>query len=445
MIRSIRTLLMLMFLAVVLLAGRTARARVGQPGDGPIHRPFAVVTVKGDALPELRNVPIDRLRVYRARADGDGFEPVPFQVDQRDEKGELLFPLGPKPDRVDPADGLANVDDLLLMAFDAGAPMTAAQLAQFPAPRYEIRVADRTAGADGSVVVFEDDGTYPLSAVDYVSFDADLHRTTAIGYELGSQPGSPALVEYMVPHQTDTPRNILDRMKMRGEAYLFMDLIHIRRTEADIVSTLTAYIDGPVRVVRKMDYALRAIWSIKTPTVERQTPAYAYHAEFPNKMKVPFRLGTIFSDLELVSGFDFRPEMGAVELYTDDFDDPVLMDGKMTERERQMNRFYPLWWVATGDFGCMMFYIVLNDDLRETGVEATLDYTDDMSIPYPPENVPGAYGQALYRMSNVLDMPKGTHNFNVIFYFQPECRHGMEKDALVDWDDPVDVEVRPGR
>jgi hypothetical protein len=228
---------------------------------------------------------------------------------------------------------------------------------------------------------------------------------------------------------------------MRAEGNLF-GVYTLTRNEEDLVSRLLAYVDGPVRVVLKTDYALRAIWGLRTPMIERETPFYAYEAHFPNRMKVPFRLGRIFTEATLRSGFDFRPEMGKAKLYSNRFAGPVVIDGRMDEIERGLAKYRPTWFVITGEFGCMMFYLVVNRDLAKTGVTATLDYTDDVNVSRPPENVPGSYGQTLYRMEHVLDIPRGDHRFDVVFYFPPACEGRAQDAALVEWENPLTVTVR---
>ena len=440
MIRMIRLLMLLsVCMMIMLLLGRPLKARAKWLESAVIGRPFAVVIVSGNQLEKLVGVPIDRLRVYRLGSDG--FKPIPFQVDQRDDSDRMIFPLGPDPIVAETDRLLDENDELVLMAFDAGAVVSDGDPFLIGKRLVRVTISDSVSGAAGEIVIFEGDGEYPLSPEDYVSFDEAKHLTTARGYELGSRPEAPATIEHMTVTNGRKRVNILDRMKFRGEAYLLMRLFKFRRDETDLLSSLRAYIDGPVRVIRQMDYALRAVWNFNTPSVRRETPAYAYHTEFPNDMNVPFKLSRVFTDVTLQTGFDFRPEMGTARLYTDAFSDPVIIDGKMSENEMGLGRYFPTWFAVEGDFGCMMFLIVLNDELRKTGVSATLRYMDDINIPDPPETVAGSYGSAMYEITNVLEMPKGLHKFNVVFYFTPDCRPGLEADALVDLRNPLQVQV----
>jgi hypothetical protein len=59
------------------------------------ERRWEVVTIEGQAFPAPFRVAVSRLTLWHFRAAT--LEPVPFQIDEPDQSGQLAAPNGPQP------------------------------------------------------------------------------------------------------------------------------------------------------------------------------------------------------------------------------------------------------------------------------------------------------------------------------------------------------------
>ncbi len=83
-----------------------------------LDRRYDPVIVPGDLLPCLWGLPIDDLRLFFY--DNGRYSVIPFQVDERDPEGRMVFPQGKVASR-DADNGLFDYnDELVFMAKDTG-------------------------------------------------------------------------------------------------------------------------------------------------------------------------------------------------------------------------------------------------------------------------------------------------------------------------------------
>jgi len=295
------------------------------------------VIVKGEQLGLMLGRPIDKLRLYAWR-DGK-MEPIPFQIDERDDKGELCFPLGAEPN-ADLDKGLLDAnDELVFMIGDVGDKVKAEALPENRRAAMCIVSEDPIDGGKGYAYVLDFDDPPSPSSMDYVDWIADKRTVRSHIYTIGNtNPEFPALLDFM-SIGSGPSRNInrLDRFKMRVTASMLAGKANITRTEEDVHVRFLSHIDGPVRVVIKMEFTLTMFMGIQSPSLIRIQTSYGNSSDFPNVVTIPFNIDFLFSNVNVVSSIDFSENMAGAKFYNGYNQQGLEIDGKMSEEERRMD------------------------------------------------------------------------------------------------------------
>ncbi len=210
---AVAALLFLVASHVYLKALAAGPGRAAAPTLGREEDPVVLSTA---ALPQLAGIPISDLKLYTF--DGVGWNPIPFQIDERDADGKYVV-----------EDGLVDDnDELVFMAGDVGheAPITAwpADSEAQANPRFQLTATDPLTPTHMGWVYLFQSTTLPLSPESYVSWDYDTQ--TAIGQVYTATLGGvddPAFIGLSDLRINGAAADILDRQKIRAQAgFLFI-------------------------------------------------------------------------------------------------------------------------------------------------------------------------------------------------------------------------------
>ena len=402
-------------------------------GGGPLERPYAHLHLFGRDLPGMQACPADSLVLLSA--DEAELKPVPLQVDRRDKSGELQYPQ--EPGWPMPSALLKPDDELIFMAADAGQPPDGIEL---PDNSLLIRVSEPGSKERAwFVLACDPDEQLPRSDMDYIEYMPQEATLYSSYMRIGSRPENHAIIDDLGLGAPDAP-DVMDRIKMRAEAELF-GLVRLTRTEEDIRSQRLAWIDGPVRVVRKMAYSLRMFWNIRSPEVVRHAAAYANQAEFPNTMRVPFDIGLVFTDIDIYTSYDLDPAAGRLQLYSNRLEEPLIVDGLMDARENALDRIAPWWICLQSSSGAFVLLTQISDPLLEMPLSVSFHYVDDAGLIVRPEDVPGTHGAYGFDILDINYFPKGVYEFGVIFYFTSDPETGWVNAVIAEEDSPLELTV----
>lgn len=239
--RTFVYIISIILLALVLFIGREACSQ-----EAYARQLWQPVVVNVGQIAELQGVPVANLKPFAYRSGM--WRPVVYQLDERVERE--YFGVG---------DGQVNGDDELVMFehdFGEWAPPEAwiVDLESIGHQRLEIAVFD-TGAAVGEVkyVYVFISSTAPIDSTDYVAYDpaTDFVRTSYYGYGHDSQGILNNITLTDSSHGKN--QNMIDRMKVRavGEYVLGLSLTV---TEEAIRKDRINYIDGRVRVIRRLSY-----------------------------------------------------------------------------------------------------------------------------------------------------------------------------------------------
>ena len=389
-------------IASVLLA--IGLAGSGSAADLPFHRRANLVEVAGEDLGPLRGAPIDRLALMALR-DGR-LRPIPFQVDERDAGGEWVLNVGLQAGRDEDGGALDSNDELVFMLSDAG-PRTEERPPEAVAT-LEIELADPLGEPSRYAYLARYPGPAPRSPVDYAVLDPTTDSIETPAYTLTFSRAIPiswAFLTYKDAAGTPGP-NLIDRFKVRASAYLIFGLVEWTVNEEDFASLPVGYVDGPVRVIRRVSSRVEFGMGLEGPHYLLDT-VYQRNAIFiPSYVNVAIDVGYFLQDLAIDTYLDLRHFDGWT-IRTDHHPEPVAVDGRMSPEEIEMDG-QPTDWIAL-DRGSQAVLSRFHLDEKLATVERTLLYRDDATLEDPPEADPGQKPSLGYRFRDFSGIGAGDY------------------------------------
>lgn len=434
--------------SIIAASGLAAAVALAMPLPTPAGPPLPgrtedPVILTGSDVPMLAGAPIGSLAAMKW--DGSSFAPIPFQVDERDPSGEFAFAQGEEKSR-DPDPGLDPNDEIVFMAFDSGPRADAAKAPPGAVRGAEVCVRD-PAGPSAYVYLFVFEGDPPRSASDYVNMSLDtereLSRVEAKSYIIESVSNA-VYYNYLSLRRDDgtwTP-DLIDRLKIRGTIYAIFGTVKIDFNFDELVkSRITAWIDGPVRVVRKG----RGFMQI--PGVEIQgsghSLSYFYPTYFiyPMTIDIPINLRTLLTDMDFRGSTDFSSAAYVWHYYDsgNPLCDGVVFDGSMSAAEKALDRgFDHDWHVMTGEQGTFFHRLFFPDEWDF--IDKKTFYLDDAGALDPPEDDPGVISSG-YEFENFIELKKGLATYYMHYYFPVDFKPGDEQRILNVVDRPLETEA----
>lgn len=366
-----------------------------------------MIVVTSDTLPALLGKEIPRLRLYASR---DGvFSVVPYQIDERDPKGEFVYTGGDLAGQDVDSGRLDLNDELIFEAGVLGDRVTRDSWPREAVAGEEIEVSDprdRTKRGWAYLLSFAMDPP-PLSPEDYVSYDPEQDRVVGRFYTVGYKKGFTLFTDLIYSKEYGgSGQDFIDRLKIRVDVSLLGGIKHIRRSEKDIRCHVVGFKDGPIRVLRNTENTFRILFNIPSPSLFSVTEYYPHYFTVPMRFSIPFGMKRVMKSF-VVSGFavtaygDFLPCMIGGRAYSNRNRQGIVFTGHMPYEE--VKRKYDLSNVVWGYFakeGIGMWFP------RMAFPDAFLQFfqmylRDDLTQASPPEDVPGeiAAGSFVYSQS----------------------------------------------
>ena len=425
-------------------AGAVSRLCQFREGKGPSIRcrPDPVI-IEGSRLPCLCGRKIDDIRVYVFK-DGS-LRPIPFQVDEQDADGNLVLPGGPKATR--DSDPLFDGNDLILfMAHDLGKPAPAPVTPGTGGACAEARVTDPLDGSHGYVYLGLANSPPPRNERAYVRYtikEGLLDNVDAQHYCIHYPWGEYYSDTWFVPAASGgCGVDFLDRLKARGTFQCFFSLVKVRITEDRMGSRVIAYLDGPIRVVRRVSYWAKLGLGIRSPSFQADITYYPSFVQAPVTVRVPASLDLFFSKAYGEIGTDYTHEAYGMLFKNSRNREGTIIDGRMSPQENALDLAMDEWRLVTGPQGTF-FRGRIPDNPMMHKVAMSLRYVDDIRKPDPPEGEPGQVGH-IYDRIDVLAMDPGTFRIGVTFSIPPYYRPGDEEIYLAWEANPLRVDVAEG-
>jgi hypothetical protein len=377
------------------------------------------VVVTGDLLPEFIGVPLEQLRVY-AEVNG-ALQVIPFQADElAPDRSAFILPQGAKSNRT-LSDGVFSVqDEVAFMAKDLGGKVPRSAWPQGALHSAEIEVIDPLDLSRGWAYLFAFPAPPALSPRDYVAWDAAAGEVRTAAYLNGYPPGAKAIYFSRIAGRSaeyGSGVDYVDRMKLRFHFVALWGLVSFDGTEDSAGQRIVGEKDGPVRVLRRGMVYYQLPFGIKYNAGGTLQIYWEGFGQGPVELDMPGGVTAVLRSAMMISCADLSPEAYGMRFYTDKDLEGVLIDGKMSEKEKALDPTGSHWNLITGAQGSLLQRAPSNVPVlpREDNYQ---QWIDDASQPDPPEEFPGRIG-CLVSYFNLAALPKGHWRSAALFYTPP--------------------------
>ena len=378
------------------------------------------VVVTGDLLPEFLGVPLEQIRVY-AELNG-ALRVIPFQADELvPDRSAFILPEGPKSNRA-LSDGVFSVqDEVAFMAKDLGGKMPRSAWPADALKAAEIEVIDPLDLSRGWAYLFAFPNPPAPSPRVYVVWDAAQGEVRTAAYINGYPPGGKAIYFSRIVGQPPiygSGVDFVDRMKLRFHFEAVWGLVSFNGNEENAGQRIVGEKEGPVRVLRKGQVYYQLPFGIKYNAGGTLEIYWEGFGQGPVEMEMPGGVSSVLRQALMISSTDLSPEAYGMRFYTDKDLEGVLIDGKMSDKEKAMNPTGAQWSLITGEQGSLLLRAPSNAPVL-TGKDNYMQWVDDASQPDPPEEFPGRIG-CLVSYFNLAALPKGHWRSAALFYTPPK-------------------------
>jgi len=424
-----------LFCAVVVLFSDAA---VGEAGSArPLKRPDPVI-IEGRYLPKIKGAKIDRIGVFVYR--GDGWEPIPFQVDEKAAKGRREKPRYVIPPEADSNPTFDDDDELVFIARDLGLAAPSKDIPLKPKVSAEIAVTDPSSRVTGYAYVMVFDKPPDKASGDYVGWRAKRRLVISPGrYEVGYPKGDAFFFnKFAVPSANGGDgSDFVDTLKMRANARLVAQLFEYDITNSDWRNDLIGIKDGPVRVIRRVKVRVNsALFRVHKSVVD-----VIYYPDFFS-MDVPVPMGMKYvpplyqSDLRL--SLDLANDAPPMSFFNDrNLPAPEFVaDGVMTKAEKKLDNRSSKWLCLSGEPGTVLMRL---DQKPGVKTHQDLYYYDNSKKRDPPEEFPGHRGDSGFYISKLEDVKKSERVYKLTFAFPSSGSIDKIVSYVSAWKEPLEV------
>jgi hypothetical protein len=400
----------------MILFAFTAQAEVITPRT--LNREIDGVVITGDLLPEFIGVRPEKIRVY---AENQGaLAVIPFQVDElTDDRLAFILPEGSKPN-TDLSDGVFSLqDEIAFMARDLGGRVDEKSWPDGFDKAAEVEVIDPLNGERAWAYIFSFEKPPELSPDDYVLWDEEKEEVRTRYYINGYPAGRNKIYFSRVasPPPYGTGVDYVDRMKLRFHFISRGGIIDFRGNEEMAGSDILNCKDGPVRVFRKGQVYYELPFGYKYNAGGTLQIFWESFGQGPVELDMLPGVRIILRRAWMISMFDFNQEAFGMKFYSNKNPQGVIIDGKMSDDEKDLDFHDLVWSGVTGDQGTLIQRTPTNVPPLSWD-DAYLYWMDDASKSDPPEDHPGMIG-CLVQMFDLSALPKGHWRSAALFYVPP--------------------------
>jgi hypothetical protein len=385
--------------------------------------------LSGDALGCLIGQKEDAIELMACR---EVCAPIPWQLDERDEAGELALGDGPEPTRDAPSGIVDSNDEVLWMAADGGRQIEPSAIP--PGTTCGVQIESRTGSDHWWVYAIVVPPPAPRSPVRYVSYHParDVVETARVAIGFGAPTP-----RYLALRTDDGSfaANQLDRLKIRASAR-FLGVVPLGRDEDDIQWLYDAWKVGPIRVARRERQWVRLGWGLRTPIFRTESFVYRDFVELPVRLRLNFPPAYFFRGIEVQAALDFRDLRGwTVRTPAGRAGAVGAIDEETTER---LNDLDADWLALDGPDATVVLRLVLGESFAS--LRRQLLYRENDGG-YEPESDRGERPAIGFSLTEWGEVDRGHHWFAAV---ATALRAGYDVDNFLRLDAmPVEIEVRP--
>ena len=156
---------------------------------------------------------------------------------------------------------------------------------------------------------------------------------------------------------------------------------------------------------------------LKAPRIYSDVFTYDRIIVSPMELNIPFNPESIITRAGIEFGYDLNNEAKGMKFYSPNCKEGVVIDGNMTEAEKNISNEWVPWFLITGPQASLIFRVNIEQALMEQ-TDNTLTYIDDVNVTLEPEDLPGAMGYTKTNMG-IDSVKAGSYDFTIEWYFPP--------------------------
>jgi len=434
--KIIKINLLLLSVVFILLIAGSAQAQLNYREDA--------VVVRADMIPAISGTAINVLSLMRF--NGKNFEPIPFQIDEKTKDNNFVYTNGQKKNPQDGNNKFDGKDELVFMAWDSGA--LAPPNTKFPENSIsgvQILLTDYVRNNSGAVYLFVFSANPPLSKIDYVQNLTEEGRNVVKTerYYFGEPIGKGYFDRLaLIGPDGKVGPNLVDRIKGRGHIQS-MGVLKFNAGEYNTPAPLVAWIDGPVRVIRRMEGGVEILGLKLKLSGGSDNVFYRNYFYTPIFFSLPPGLSSLLKGSYMIYTIDFNSKFKGSYYFDQVNKTPTIIDGKMDSQEKALDtKTNHNWYAVGGDKGNLIERMIVPAQWRDY-VNMTTFYIDDDKEQDPPEDEPGRH-QFGFKLEGMFEAPAGKYNY-YIYYMVPDKK--VTKENVSVWldilDHPLKIQVQP--
>ncbi len=387
-----------------------------------LKRGLDPIIIKGSQITEALGKPILKYGLYALKNSVVG--PVPFQIDEVDDKGNFILTHGENKS-LDKDNGVFDSnDELVFMAKDTGDKISGKEvLPSEGSSSFEIEVMDPDTNEKGWAYLVVFDTPPKGSEVDYVSYDPKDFKLSAFNYTAEFNSKFPAAPSNYTFNKTigGDGQDFLDRVRVR---VLMKLILTIKRNEEDIQVKELGYIDGPIRVVLHTKNITPLFLGIPASSTFQDTFFYFNHADFPFVASFPPVKPNEFK-VKIIDDFiDFK----GWTFYNSNNLKGNVINGKVDKADKELDLSPYSWSVISN--GINSFW---SRTLKPSGCPVKIKqyFNDNMAAKDSHEDVLGELpGIGSVFSDGWEDLKESLVEFRLIHFFTRGYIPGQEKEIV---------------
>ena len=368
-------------------------------------------------------------RLYSAQQGH--LSPIPFQFDERDSAGEIVFSDTDAKDEFQ----LDENDELVFMAKDTGDRIAPELLPATSDAAVEIEVADPVNGERGwAYLVHYSAHVPPTSPVSYARFDPATNQARTSFYTIDYYPGRNFFTGLRIaPAAGGTDENMLERMKLRVHPTfsLLLSTWSPLFTEEDFSVRIDGVKNGPVRAIRRVRQSLNlGRYFPDMPGGTAYTYFYASSFTTPSIFSAPWLVLKALQDFQFTGVSEFRDGAGGMTYRDAVNPQPLAFSAQKNEAGAVTDKDHD-WYVVGGKPGTYLQAFMIPEQWKEWGIVRGTVFRSE----------PPAAGYSLLNMTN-LRKP-GNYHMNMIFVILTRpYRTGDEVPPLAMLRHPLHIDAK---
>ena len=193
-------------------------------------------------------------------------------------------------------------------------------------------------------------------------------------------------------------------------------------------SKVSAYIDGPIRVIRHITYWANIGFGIRSTSFEADLTYYPCFMQAPLTMRVPVKMDLFLSEAYADIGSDYNHHAYGMVFTNSNNADGTIIDGRMSPQEKALDLSMDEWRMVTGPQGTLLRGRMPQCELTRQ-IKISVHYVDDYRSADPPEQEPGMIGHVFDR-GDILHLRPGVYETDLLLFIPPYSRDGKHERYL---------------